>query len=80
MLLNLSAKFGSFRAVTSFIAPFIDFSSDKSFISSVARTSLSPEMSTKVTFSLLQFRLLCKMVREKDRQIGIMLQDRTLVQ
>jgi len=45
MSLNFSAKFGSFRAVTSFIAPFIDFSSDKSLTSSVALTSLSPEIS-----------------------------------
>ena len=35
-----------FSAVTSFIALFIDFSSDKSFISSVALTSLSPDISS----------------------------------
>lgn len=58
MLLNFSAKFGSFRAVTSFIAPFIDFSRDKSFTSSVALTSLSPEILVRYDyFSVLQFRL-----------------------
>lgn len=47
MVLNRSAKFGSFRAVTSFIAPFTDFSSESSFTSSVALTSLSPLRKTQ---------------------------------
>lgn len=42
MLLNRSARFGSFNAVTSFMAPLTDFSSERSFTSSVALTSLSP--------------------------------------
>jgi len=46
MLLNLSAKLGSFKAVTSLMAPLTDFSRDRSLTSSVARTSLSPETKT----------------------------------
>lgn len=44
MLLKRSAKFGSFNAVTSFMAPLTDFSKERSFTSSVALTSLSPEI------------------------------------
>ena len=44
MVLKRSAKFGSLRVVTSFIAPFTNFSSVSSFTSSVALTSLSPEL------------------------------------
>lgn len=68
MQLNLSARFGSFIAVTSFTAPLIDFSRVKSFTSSVARTSLSPETSTRVRhdyFSLSLLRLY-KVERKTD--------------
>lgn len=44
MVLKRSAKFGNFRAVTSFMAPFTDFSSVNSCTSSVALTSLSPDI------------------------------------
>ena len=48
MLLNLSAKFGSFKVLASFMAPLTDFSIDRSLTSSVALTSLSPnELRTK---------------------------------
>lgn len=42
MSLKRSARFGSFNAVTSFMAPLTDFSSERSFTSSVALISLSP--------------------------------------
>lgn len=44
MVLKRSAKFGNFSAVTNFIAPFTDFSSVNSCTSSVALTSLSPDI------------------------------------
>lgn len=44
MVLKRSAKFGNFSAVTSFMAPFTDFSSVNSCTSSVALTSLSPDI------------------------------------
>lgn len=42
MSLKRSARFGSFNAVTSFMAALTDFSSERSFTSSVALISLSP--------------------------------------
>lgn len=45
MLQNFSAKNGSLSLVTNVIAALIDFSRDKSLISSLALTNLSPERS-----------------------------------
>lgn len=70
ILLKRSAKFGSFNAVTSFIAPLTDFSSERSFTSSVALTGLSPEKENKRLVErlivLLTYQTMEKMMESKN--------------